>query len=105
MAAHRGGPRPGRRADGAAPRAGRLRRLDLASAGRHQLAAGRVRLRPVLMEEPGAAQRSHARGGPVNGGLGAGGEPFNAAEWLVARHARATPDRRAITAVDLDGSV
>src|SRR4051812_7285469 len=33
------------------------------------------------------------------------GEPFNAAEWLVSRHARATPDRRAITAVDLDGSV
>jgi benzoate-CoA ligase family protein len=30
---------------------------------------------------------------------------FNAAEWLVTRHARATPDRRAITAVDLDGSV
>jgi len=35
----------------------------------------------------------------------AGAEPFNAAEWLVTRHARATPDRRAITAVDLDGSV
>ncbi|WP_448639617.1 benzoate-CoA ligase family protein [Geodermatophilus sp. URMC 63] len=33
------------------------------------------------------------------------GEPFNAAEWLVTRHARATPDRRAITAIDLDGSV
>ncbi|SFK52699.1 benzoate-CoA ligase family protein [Geodermatophilus ruber] len=32
-------------------------------------------------------------------------ELFNAAEWLVTRHARATPDRRAITAVDLDGSV
>jgi benzoate-CoA ligase family protein len=30
---------------------------------------------------------------------------FNAAEWLLTRHARATPDRRAITAVDLDGSV
>jgi benzoate-CoA ligase family protein len=30
---------------------------------------------------------------------------FNAAEWLVTRHARATPDRRAITAIDLDGSV
>jgi benzoate-CoA ligase family protein len=30
---------------------------------------------------------------------------FNAAEWLVTRHARATPERRAITAVDLDGSV
>jgi benzoate-CoA ligase family protein len=35
----------------------------------------------------------------------AGPEAFNAAEWLVTRHARATPDRRAITAVDLDGSV
>jgi acyl-coenzyme A synthetase/AMP-(fatty) acid ligase len=34
-----------------------------------------------------------------------GSEPFNAAEWLVARHALASPDRRAITAVDLDGSV
>src|SRR5215211_7100028 len=33
------------------------------------------------------------------------GEPFNAADWLVARHARTAPDRRAITAVDLDGSV
>jgi benzoate-CoA ligase family protein len=33
------------------------------------------------------------------------GEPFNAAEWLVTRHARATPDKRAITALDLDGSV
>jgi benzoate-CoA ligase family protein len=32
-------------------------------------------------------------------------ELFNAAEWLVTRHARATPERRAITAVDLDGSV
>jgi benzoate-CoA ligase family protein len=32
-------------------------------------------------------------------------EVFNAAEWLVTRHAVATPDRRAITAVDLDGSV
>ena len=34
-----------------------------------------------------------------------GSEPFNAAEWLVGRHAAATPERRAITAVDLDGSV
>ncbi|MGY1808623.1 benzoate-CoA ligase family protein [Blastococcus sp. SYSU D00669] len=33
------------------------------------------------------------------------GEPFNAAEWLVTRHARATPDKRAITAIDLDGRV
>jgi benzoate-CoA ligase family protein len=32
-------------------------------------------------------------------------EVFNAAEWLVTRHAVATPDARAITAVDLDGSV
>jgi benzoate-CoA ligase family protein len=30
---------------------------------------------------------------------------FNASEWLVTRHALAAPDRRAITAVDLDGSV
>jgi benzoate-CoA ligase family protein len=30
---------------------------------------------------------------------------FNAADWLVTRHAVATPDRRAITAIDLDGSV
>jgi benzoate-CoA ligase family protein len=34
-----------------------------------------------------------------------GQEVFNAAEWLVTRHALATPDRRAITAIDLDGSV
>jgi benzoate-CoA ligase family protein len=33
------------------------------------------------------------------------GEPFNAAEWLLTRHARATPDKRAILALDLDGSV
>jgi len=33
-----------------------------------------------------------------------GPDVFNAAEWLVTRHARATPDRRAITAIDLDGS-
>jgi benzoate-CoA ligase family protein len=32
-------------------------------------------------------------------------EEFNAASWLVTRHALATPDRRAITAIDLDGSV
>jgi benzoate-CoA ligase family protein len=35
----------------------------------------------------------------------AGAEVFNAAEWLVTRHARSTPSRRAITAIDLDGSV
>lgn len=29
---------------------------------------------------------------------------FNAAEWLVARNARATPHRRAIIAIDLDGT-
>jgi benzoate-CoA ligase family protein len=34
----------------------------------------------------------------------AGPEEFNAAAWLVTRHAVATPDRRAITAIDLDGS-
>src|SRR4051794_20650564 len=32
-------------------------------------------------------------------------ELFNAAEWLVTRHARTTPDKRAITALDLDGSI
>src|SRR3954451_11960916 len=32
-------------------------------------------------------------------------EVFNAAEWLVTRHARTTPDKRAITALDLDGGV
>jgi benzoate-CoA ligase family protein len=30
---------------------------------------------------------------------------FNAAEWLVTRHAVATPERRAITAIGLDGGV
>jgi benzoate-CoA ligase family protein len=35
----------------------------------------------------------------------AGLELFNAADWLVTRHARADPGRRAITAIDLDGSV
>src|SRR3954454_22961724 len=34
----------------------------------------------------------------------AGAVLFNAADWLVGRNARATPDRRAITAGDLDGS-
>jgi benzoate-CoA ligase family protein len=32
-------------------------------------------------------------------------DEFNAASWLVTRHALATPDRRAITAIELDGSV
>jgi benzoate-CoA ligase family protein len=31
-------------------------------------------------------------------------DEFNAATWLVTRHAVTTPDRRAITAIDLDGS-
>ena len=35
----------------------------------------------------------------------AAADEFNAATWLVTRHAQATPDRRAITAIDLDGSV
>jgi benzoate-CoA ligase family protein len=35
----------------------------------------------------------------------AGPDLFNAAEWLVTRHARLTPERRAITAIDLDGGV
>jgi benzoate-CoA ligase family protein len=42
---------------------------------------------------------------PLPGLAPAGPELFNAAEWLVTRHARATPHRRAITAIDLDGSV
>src|SRR3954466_10611474 len=42
---------------------------------------------------------------PAPAPVTAGPEPFNAAEWLVTRHARATPDKRAITALDLDGSV
>src|SRR6185312_961031 len=96
VAAHRRGPRPRRRADGAALRAGRVRRLDLPAAGRDQQPAGRVRLRPVLIVSTIEAPPTSA---PVTG------EPFNAAEWLVTRHARATPDKRAITALDLDGSV
>jgi benzoate-CoA ligase family protein len=32
-------------------------------------------------------------------------DEFNAATWLVTRHALATPERRAITAIDLDGGV
>ncbi|MDQ1663811.1 MAG: hypothetical protein QOJ68_3791 [Blastococcus sp.] len=32
-------------------------------------------------------------------------DEFNAATWLVTRHAATTPDRRAILAIDLDGSV
>jgi benzoate-CoA ligase family protein len=34
-----------------------------------------------------------------------GREVFNAAEWLVTRHAVATPERRAITAIGLEGGV
>src|SRR4051812_1470979 len=37
--------------------------------------------------------------------VASGPEVFNAAEWLVTRHARTTPDKRAITALDLDRSV
>ena len=29
---------------------------------------------------------------------------FNAAEWLVTRHARVAPGRRALVAIDLDGA-
>ncbi|WP_235494462.1 benzoate-CoA ligase family protein [Geodermatophilus sp. Leaf369] len=44
--------------------------------------------------------------GPVPSAAGAAGpELFNAAEWLVTRHARAEAGRLAITAIDLDGSV
>ena len=32
------------------------------------------------------------------------GEIFNAANWLLGRHAAATPDRVAVTAIDTDGS-
>jgi benzoate-CoA ligase family protein len=42
---------------------------------------------------------------PAPAPVSIGPEPFNAAEWLVTRHARATPNRQAITAIDLDGSV
>ena len=38
--------------------------------------------------------------GPVDGP-----EVFNAADWLVSRHARTDPGRLAITAIDLDGAV
>ncbi len=41
-------PGAGRRADGAALRRRRVRQLDRPAVGRHQLHAGRVRLRPVL---------------------------------------------------------
>ena len=44
-------------------------------------------------------------GRPAGAVTSSGQELFNAAEWLVSRHAAATPDRRAIIAVDLDGSV
>jgi benzoate-CoA ligase family protein len=37
--------------------------------------------------------------------VAAGTELFNAAEWLVTRHAQAAPERRAITAIDQDGGV
>jgi benzoate-CoA ligase family protein len=43
--------------------------------------------------------------GPASGATLPAPDLFNAAEWLVTRHARTTPQRRAITAVDLDGSV
>jgi benzoate-CoA ligase family protein len=42
---------------------------------------------------------------PSGPASGSGPELFNAAAWLVTRHAEATPDRRAITAIDLDGTV
>jgi benzoate-CoA ligase family protein len=41
---------------------------------------------------------------PAPAAAPSGPEVFNAAEWLVTRHARTAPDRRAITAIDLDGS-
>src|SRR3954451_12216305 len=40
---------------------------------------------------------------PAPAPVSIGPEPFNAAEWLVTRHARATPNRQGITAIDLDG--
>jgi benzoate-CoA ligase family protein len=42
---------------------------------------------------------------PASPAAPAGPELFNAADWLVSRHARTSPRRRAITAIDLDGSV
>ena len=42
---------------------------------------------------------------PAPAPVSTGPEVFNAAEWLVTRNALATPGRRAITAIDLDGSV
>ncbi len=41
----------------------------------------------------------------VGAGAAAGPDLFNAADWLVSRNARTTPDARAITAIDLDGTV
>jgi benzoate-CoA ligase family protein len=46
-----------------------------------------------------------APAGPAPGADLPAPDLFNAAEWLVTRHARTTPQRRAITAIDLDGSV
>jgi benzoate-CoA ligase family protein len=46
-----------------------------------------------------SASQDQAAGQP-----GAGSERFNAAHWLLGRHAAATPDRVAVTAVGLDGS-
>ncbi len=54
---------------------------------------------------------AEAPAGPASAPPGAGPAPaggpdvFNAADWLVSRHARSDPGRRAIVAVDLDGSV
>src|SRR3954469_8682696 len=42
---------------------------------------------------------------PAPAPVSIGPEPFNAGEGLAPRHARATPNRQAITAIDLDGSV
>ena len=49
---------------------GRVRRLDLPAVGRHQLAAGRVRLRPVLREDPPCrpTARNARRPGPCTSG-------------------------------------
>jgi benzoate-CoA ligase family protein len=47
---------------------------------------------------PGAGPEQHGHS------AAAAGELFNAAHWLLGRHAAATPERIAVTAVDHDGS-
>ena len=51
------------------------------------------------------ALASPAAGPATQPGPAVAPDLFNAADWLVSRHARTDPGRRAITAVDLDGGV